>query len=472
MSKKKLDMMEMLGKLFIFGGTSASGEEVPGCIKNGIPEETAKEVWDQLFAFSQYAFNKSHATCYAYVCYQTAYLKRYHPVELLCAMLNNRISNTDDIKKYTSYAKSKNIPILPPCINKSQADFVVDNGALRFGLGAIRNVGVGLVQSIVEERKNGEFVSMNDLFERCHKFLNKRVVENMIKGGAFDCFGRTRADMMQWYQQELDAVIESKKRQAEGQMSLFDMMPDIGINLAPQHESIKEFSKEIVYGFEKEVLGFYMSGSPLDDYDDYNKKMHFTFKTEEILPIKTVDDYGNETEIMPKVELRFVTAGGILHELRVVKGKDNKMMAFGVLEDPFGSVEVGIYGDQYEKYKTLFVEDAFVVVKGNLSESRDGYKIGVREVINPKTYTEKEKYHKPDEQEQPVLWLKMEVRNDDVFDKAQAILAGYQGDLAVKLKMAGKVYNLKTTVRECPGILYELEQLLGEGNAVFFTKNK
>ena len=121
-----------------------------------------------------------------------------------------------------------------------------------------------------------------------------------------------------------------------------------------------------------------------DDYDDYNKKLQFTFKTEEILPIKTVDDYGNETEITPVVEKRFVTAGGILHEVRIVKGKDNKLMAFGVIEDPYGSVEVGVYGDHYEKYKTIFVEDAFVVVKGNLSESRDGYKIGVREVINPK----------------------------------------------------------------------------------------
>ena len=472
MSKKKLDMMEKLGKLFIFGGTSDSGEQVPGCIKNGIPEETANAVWDQLFAFSQYAFNKSHATCYAYVCYQTAYLKRYHPVELLCAMLNNRISNTDDIKKYTSYAKSKNIQILPPCINKSQADFTVDNGSLRFGLGAIRNVGVGIVQGIVDERNKGEFTSMQDLFERCHKFLNKRLVENMIKGGAFDCFGRTRADMMAWYQEELDAVLESNKRQADGQMSLFDMMPDLKLEVAPRHESVKEFSKEILYGFEKEVLGFYMSGSPLDDYEDYNKKLHFTFKTEETLPIKTVDDYGNETEIVPVVEKRFVVAGGILHEVRVVKGKDNKMMAFGVLEDPYGSIEVGIYGDQYEKYKTLFVEDAFVVVKGNLSEGREGYKIGIREVVNPKNISEKDYQQKESEPEKPVLWLKMDVRNDDVFDKIQAILSGYAGDLVVKLKMQGKVYNLKTTVRECPGILYELEQLLGEGNAVFFTKNK
>jgi len=368
-------------------------------------------------------------------------------------------------------AKSKNVSILPPCINKSQADFTVDNGALRFGLGAIRNVGVGIVQSIVEERKNGEFKSMQDLFERCHKFLNKRLVENMIKGGAFDCFGRTRADMMAWYQEELDAVLESNKRQADGQMSLFDMMPDLKLEVAPKHDSVKEYSKEILYGFEKEVLGFYMSGSPLDDYDEYNQKLHFTFKTEEILPIKGVDDYGNETETMPVVEKRFVTAGGILHEVRVVKGKDNKMMAFGVLEDPYGSVEVGIYGDHYDKYKTLFVEDAFVVVKGNLGESRDGYKIGVREVVNPKNVSDKDIQHAEMEQK-PVLWLKMDARNDDVFDKVQAILAGYQGDLAVKLKMAGKVYNLKTTVRECPGIMYELNQLLGDGNAVFFTKNK
>ena len=471
MSKKKLDMMEKLGKLFIFGGTSDSGEVVPGCINNGISEEVAKQIYAQLDAFSQYAFNKSHATCYAYVCYQTAYLKHYHPVELLCAILNNRISNSDDIKKYTTYAKSKNIKILPPCINKSQADFTVDNGALRFGLGAIRNVGVAIVQKIVEERKNGEFASMQDLFERAGKSLNKRLIENMIKGGAFDCFGRTRADMLQWYQDEWETVQENNKKQADGQMSLFDMMPELKTVVAPKHDSVKELSKEVLYSFEKEVLGFYMSGSPLDDYPEYSQKFKFNFNTEEVTPIKTVDDYGNETEIVPVVERKFVTTGGILHDVRVVKGKDNRMMAFGVLEDYNATIEVGIYSDFYEKYKALFVEDAFVVIKGNLSEGREGYKISVREVINPKSTVNAVEQEESAE-EKPVLWLKMDTRDDDLFDKIQSVLDGYTGENAVKLKMAGKVYNLKTTVRECPGVIYELEQLLGSGNAVFFRKTK
>lgn len=469
MSKKKAQMMKDLGELFVHGGTWTNGETVPGCINNGIPEETALKIYKQLDDFSQYAFNKSHATCYAYVTYQTAWLKNYYPAEFICALLNNRITDIAQIKKYMEYAKTIGIDVLPPCINKSRDEFRVENGALRFGLGGIKNIGVNIVKQIVDERQaNGEFVDMTDFFERCCDFINKRMVENMIKGGAFDCFGRTRADMLQWYGDEFTEVQEGRKKRASGQMSIFDMLPDLKTTVRPERTQIKEFPKQVMYNFEKEVLGLYMSGSPLDDYDEVDKQYHFDFNTSETMAY--VPDGSEDGEpVRPVVAKRFVTTGGILHDVRVVVGKDNNRMAFGVLEDKYDSIEVSLYGVSYEKYKTLFADDAFVVVKGSLGEARDGYKINVREVINPKT-EQKAEQTAADPQTGVTLWLRMDSRDDDQYNSVLNALRQYEGEIPVKLKMEGKVYALETKVRRCTGIEYELQLLLGEKNVVFFEK--
>lgn len=469
MSKKKAQMMKDLGELFVHGGTWTNGETVPGCINNGIPEETALKIYKQLDDFSQYAFNKSHATCYAYVTYQTAWLKNYYPAEFICALLNNRITDIAQIKKYMEYAKTIGINVLPPCINKSRDEFRVENGALRFGLGGIKNIGVNIVKQIVDERQaNGEFVDMTDFFERCCDFINKRMVENMIKGGAFDCFGRTRADMLQWYGDEFTEVQEGRKKRASGQMSIFDMLPDLKTTVRPERTQIKEFPKQVMYNFEKEVLGLYMSGSPLDDYDEVDKQYHFDFNTSETMAY--VPDGSEDGEpVRPVVAKRFVTTGGILHDVRVVVGKDNNRMAFGVLEDKYDSIEVSLYGVSYEKYKTLFADDAFIVVKGSLGEARDGYKINVREVINPKT-EQKAEQTAADPQTGVTLWLRMDSRDDDQYNSVLNALRQYEGEIPVKLKMEGKVYALETKVRRCTGIEYELQLLLGEKNVVFFEK--
>ena len=255
MSKKKTQMMEDLGKLFVYGGTWTNGETVPGCVKNGIPENIALEIYKQLNDFSQYAFNKSHATCYAYVTYQTAWLKNYYPVEFICALLNNRINDIAQIKKYMEYAKSQGISVLPPCINKSRDEFRVENGAIRFGLGGIRNIGVGIVKQIVDERQaHGEFTDMSDFFERCSAFLNKRMVENLIKGGAFDCFNRTRNDMLKHYVEELNDVLERNKMHETGQMSIFDMLPELKTSSVTNRVQEKELPKQVLYTYENEVL--------------------------------------------------------------------------------------------------------------------------------------------------------------------------------------------------------------------------
>ena len=470
MSKKKAQMMKDLGELFVHGGTWTNGETVPGCVNNGIPEDIALQIYKQLDDFSQYAFNKSHATCYAYVTYQTAWLKNYYPVEFICALLNNRITDISQIKKYMEYAKSQGIKVLPPCINKSLDEFHVENGAIRFGLGGIKNIGVGIVKQIVEEReRGGEFADMSDMFERCAAFLNKRLVENFIKGGAFDCFNRTRADMLQWYADELNDVTERNKRHENGQISIFDMMPELKTSSRPEREQVKEFPKQVLYNFENEVLGLYMTGSPLDDYDDIAKRYRFDFNTSETAAY--VPDGSEDGELVrPEVKKRFVTTGGILRDIRVVVGKDNNRMGFGVMEDKFDSIEVALYGATYEKYKTLFGADAFVVLKGSIADSRDGYKLNIREIINPRQEKEKDEDKIQAQAPTTTLWLKMDTRDDEVYSQIKDVLDQYEGDIPVKIKIEGKAYGMETTVRRCSGIEYELSLLLGDKNVIFFEK--
>ena len=471
MSKKKTQMMEDLGKLFVYGGTWTNGETVPGCVKNGIPENIALEIYKQLNDFSQYAFNKSHATCYAYVTYQTAWLKNYYPVEFICALLNNRINDIAQIKKYMEYAKSQGISVLPPCINKSRDEFRVENGAIRFGLGGIRNIGVGIVKQIVDERQaHGEFADMSDFFERCSAFLNKRMVENLIKGGAFDCFNRTRNDMLKHYVEELNDVLERNKMHETGQMSIFDMLPELKTSSVTNRVQEKELPKQVLYTYENEVLGLYMTGSPLDEYDEISRKFRFDFSTKETTPYPSDDN--SEEMITPVVNKRFVTTGGILRDIRVVVGKDNNRMAFGVLEDKFGTIEVALYAQGYEKFKNLFAADAFVVIKGSLGESREGYKITIREIIAPKTdkTEEQQQAYQQEEVRNVTLWLKMEKRNDETFNSVVELLQQYPGNVPVRIKIEGKALALESQVRQCSGLEYELGLLLGDSNVIFFEK--
>ncbi len=465
MSKKKSDMMKKLGELFVHGGTWTNGETVPGCVKNGIPEDIALQIYKQLDDFSQYAFNKSHATCYAYVTYQTAWLKNYYPAEFICALLNNRINDIAQIKKYMEYAKTQGINVLPPDVNKSRDEFRVENGAIRFGLGGIRNIGVAIVKQLVEEREaHGEFADMMDLFERCNTFLNKRMIENLIKGGAFDCFHRTRADMMGCYSEEYTEVQDRTKKQASGQISIFDMMPELKTEGRSTHVQKPEFSKQQLYTFENEVLGLYMTGSPLDDYDAIAQKYHFDFNTSIVMPY-VPDDSETGEKIYPTVEKRNVITGGILRSIRIVIGNENRKMGFAVLEDKYSSIEVAMFYPFYEKYKTLFAEDSFVVVKGTLGENREGYKITLKEIIDP---------HAKEEVVQPIvqketkssatLWLKMENRDDEKYEKVVKILREYEGDIPVKFYIENKRYTVERQVRKCDGLIYQLSILLGSEN--------
>ncbi len=479
MSKKKADMMTELGKLFVNGGVhKASGEKVLGCVNNGVAKEIADNIWQELFVFSAYAFNKSHATCYAYLTYQTAWLRTYYPVELLCAMLNNRINNIGDIKKYTTYAKQRGVQILPPCVNKSRENFSVEGDAIRFGLGALKGIGVGVVSHIVDERKaHGEFSSMYNLFERTSGMVNKRMVENFIKAGALDCFGRTRADMLQKYDIVLGRVIELAKKKDTGQISIFDLDGVVdNVDTYSDSPCVSEMPVKNMYIFEKEVLGLYMSGSPLDDYDKYNSKYHFDFSTEHLpKPAEDIEDeqYLIDLAQAPSIAGKRVIMGGILHEIRTVMGRNNNKMSFAVLEDNYGSIEVALYGGSYDKCAKLFVEDNFVIIRGRVQDNNDGgYKITVDQMVATDSEVHHTDSNAPQQSGSTKLALLMNVKDQHKYDKMLTVLEQFPGTIEVVIKLEGRYYTLSTRVRKCRAIVLELEAILGSEAVAFFESKK
>lgn len=317
MGKKKMDVMALHRNYFINGKVNDNGEvEIEGAVRRGVPKETAELLFDQMYAFAQYAFNKSHAAAYAYVSYQTAYCKRYHPVEYLAAVLNNRITNIDDIKKYIAYGKENNIDFLPPDINKSGVSFTVENGKIRFALAAIKNIGSGSMEKIVEERKTrGDFVSLEDFLKRVEsQYLNKRLVENLIKSGAFDCFKVSRAQMVSVFEPLMEMVYADKKKKESGQFSMFDLVENAApAVVALPKSNIKEFPNKLKLSYEKEVLGLYVSGNPLDEYGE--KLKAFTFNTGMVAFSEDDDDF-ESSQKQSDWEGKEVSLAGVLEELK------------------------------------------------------------------------------------------------------------------------------------------------------------
>ena len=364
MSKKKAAVMEKERKTFVYGDEETG---VPGCIKNGIDEQTANKIYDEMIDFAKYAFNKSHAAAYAVVSYQTAWLKYYYPVEYMAALMTSVIDNPTKVAEYIYVCRQMGIRILPPDINKGEADFSVDGGDIRYGLAAIKSIGRPVIRAIVNDRKElGEFRNLEDFITRIssRELMNKRLVENLIKAGALDVLGGTRKQFMSIYIQIVDHMQQEKKNSMVGQMSLFDVvseeqkeefqirMPDVG-----------EYTKENLLGFEKEVLGVYVSGHPLEPYEEEWRK---------VISATTAD-----FQVDPEVGYTKVRdgareiIGGIIAEKTVKHTKTNQMMAFLTVEDLFGTVEVVVFPRDYEKYRQYLEEDNKIFVKGRVSEEDD-----------------------------------------------------------------------------------------------------
>ncbi|MCH5250902.1 MAG: DNA polymerase III subunit alpha [Lachnospiraceae bacterium] len=363
MSKKKQYVMEQERKNFVYGNPE---EEVPGCVANGVNESVAEHIYDTMMDFAKYAFNKSHAACYAVVSYQTAYLKYYHPVEFMAALLTSVMDNSRKVSEYIMSCRSMGIQILPPDINEGEIGFSVSNGSIRFALTAIKSIGRPVIEAVVEEREQrGLYTNIKDFITRmADKDINKRAIENFIKAGAFDSLGGTRKQFMSVYVQIMDSIAQNKKNNMAGQMSLFDIANDeekadyeIKIPL------VGEYSKEMKLGFEKEVLGIYVSGHPLEEYQEiWNKNI--TNTTADFL----LDEETNEASVKDGQQ---VTVGGIISDKRLKYTKNDKVMSFIQIEDLLGTVEVIVFPRDYEKNADKLLEDKKVFVRGRVSAEED-----------------------------------------------------------------------------------------------------
>ncbi|MCT4597432.1 MAG: DNA polymerase III subunit alpha [Vallitalea sp.] len=413
MSKKKAKVMEKERQNFIYGNEK---ENVKGCINNGIDEKVANKIYDEMIDFAKYAFNKSHAAAYSVVTYQTAWLKRYYPVEFMAALLTSVMYNSAKVSEYIGTCRTMGIELLPPDVNEGYANFSVSNGKIRYGLAAIKNVGKSAINSLVIERKeNGKYINITNFCERLSgNELNKRMIESLIKAGAFDSLKGTRKQYMQGYKVIMDSVIQTKKRSIEGQINLFDFSEEDKSNQFEEYlPHVGEFPEEALLNNEKEVLGIYLSGHPLQKYEE---------EINEVTNVRSIDFIYSEEDSEMSSKLydgQEVIIGGMITAKTIKSTRNNKMMAFITLEDLYGSVEVIIFPNDYERNKNSIIEDAKIYIKGrvSLSEEQDSKIILQRMIdfrdIKQKLYLKVKDYKDYNEKKQQIIDVIRENKGDD-----------------------------------------------------------
>ena len=451
MSKKKHEVMLAERQNFVYGNEK---EGVPGCAGKGIPPEIANEIFDTMVDFASYAFNKSHAACYAVVAYETAWLKYYYPKEFMAALMTSVIDKSEKVSEYIYTCRQLKIELLPPDINSGRGEFSVQDGKIRYGLNAIKGIGKSVVDEIVREREeNGPYHSLRDFMERLSsKEVNKKTLENFIKAGAFDCFPYTRMQQMAHYPTLLSEVERTRKDSVSGQFSLFDMdmMPETAREqMGTPYPELPEYEKEQKLAFEKEVLGIYVSGHPLEEDLDILAKN---------VTAKTSDFMQREEEGAVLSDGDKVTLGGMITGKTVKTTKSGQLMAFITLEDMIGTAEVLIFPKDYERYKLWLNEDEKVLITGRVSmgDEEDGKLI--LEKLLPFRDVSRE------------LWLQFKNKEeyDRLFPKIREALSPYDGNdtLVVFLKDSRQY-------RKCPpsmnvsladGALSAAERLLGKDN--------
>lgn len=489
MSKKKPEKLPPEKKKFIYGWEDPEGKlnPIPGALALGHDEAVAERVFEQMAKFAGYAFNKSHAAAYAYVSYQTGYLKVHYEIEYLTAVLNNRITSADSIKKYTNYARIEGFTIYPPDINKSYTEFKVENGNMRFGLGALKHVGTGLIDSIVEERNaNGDFKSFEDFLRRVTaNTLNRKSMEALILSGAFDCFGHTRSQLMEVFPKYMELVAADRKAKASGQYSFFDTFAEEtkAVNDI-DFPDIKEFNKETLLKYEKEFVGIYLSGHPLDDYLDKYEKFNFT---SEMIPETTSSDElsgegeeeapadysyqaeSEEEDFEEKTEEdnnfvkdgQSVIGGGIIKAVKKITTKSGNM-AFLTIEDLYGTFDVMLFSKLFNRYKDIAVEDGLVTIKGKIS-IRDGKSpCVIAEAIIPWDKGEKQG------DSNVKVYLRFNTQDPTTYNKVKSIASSYPGNtqVIVRCTASGNVFSFNIKVEVNNYLTNELIGLLGEENVV------
>ena len=407
MSKKKADVMQKERQIFVYGDEENG---VPGCIKNGIDEKTANKIYDEMIDFAKYAFNKSHAAAYAVVAYQTAFLKYYYPVEFMAALMTSVIENPPKVAEYIYACRQMDIKILPPDINCGVADFSVDEGCIRYGLMAIKGVGRPVIDVIVKDREEfGPFKNLEDFITRISMkdTMNKRVIESFIKAGALDCLGGTRKQFMSIYIRIVEHVSQEKKYAMTGQMTLFDLVEDDQkSDFEIKLPDVGEYAKETSLAFEKEVLGIYISGHPLEAYEETWKR-NISATTADFQP----DEETGRAKVRDGAK---EIVGGMITEKTVKATKTNQMMAFLTVEDLLGTVEIVVFPRDYEKNREYLEVDQKVFVKGRVSEEEEKASKLICEKIVPFERTKKE------------LWIQFP--DKAAYMEQEPIVFGYLAD--------------------------------------------
>ncbi len=488
MSKKKVDAMKAEKQIWLYGKPAEDGKPaIDGIVKRGIKIEVGEQIWSEMESFAKYAFNKSHAACYAYIAYQTAYLKNYYKGEFMTAVINNRINKADEMSHYVSYSRSEGIEVLPPDINVSETKFTFKDNKMRFGLCAIKGIGEGVCDGIVAERqKNGNYKSLENFLSRTVDLqINKRVIEGMIYSGAFDCFGVRRSQMIAVYENALAQAIKEKQSKAAGQFSLFSsMLSTQESSIIINYPNIEEYDLKTKLKHEKEALGIYISGHPLEEHMELAKT--FTFNSSMVKENDSANDIvddDNDTQEANVSGLKEyglddgskVICGGIINKVNRKITKDNKTMAILDVEDLYGTFSVMIYARLFDQVKAKLAEDKIVVVNGRLSVREGFTPTIIAENINfvgeesdqyNTTSYKKERivFGETNNLSNHILYLQFDIQNERILNAVNNILISYCGNTQVRAVWDKKAYPLGILVEPTAALISELKNMLGSNN--------
>ena len=455
-SKKKMKVIEAERKVFVYGDPA---QNIPGAMAKGVSEAVAQSIYDEIVDFANYAFNKAHAVCYAVVSYQTAYLKCHYPKQYMAALMTSVLDSATKVSGYIAECKELGIATLPPDINRSDDPFTVEGDSIRFGLGAVKNVGHGLIRAMVAKREeSGSFRSLEDFLERMGEGeLNKRAVENFIKCGAMDCFGHHRSELLAVYETMMDSVASSRKRNLEGQIGLFGLLED--------EESVKipipklpELKRADMMMMEKETTGIYLSGHPMDDYRGYLRNTH-------VVPIGALMEEDN-----PYTDDQIISVAGIIQGVKMKTTRNNSMMAYVTVEDDTASIEMLAFSNVIAQYGSCLRENEPVVITGRLSLRDDKEpQIVINRARPISDFANRQDVPAPVEKPQVLagtLYLRLPTEDGLLFSKIRAILNMFPGDSQAVVYFADTKQRRGTCCSLDTRMLAELKRVLGEENVV------
>jgi len=444
MGKKKADVMAKERENFINGIVDEAGNlVVKGCVRNGIPADTAADIFDEVAKFAGYGFNKSHAAAYAIIAYQTAWLKYYYPVEFSAALITSVMGNSKKVAEYIQHCKSKGIEVLPPDVNESSVSFTVKENKIRFGLAAVKNVGINAVLSIIKARQEkGRFDGLYDFLQKMdYSIINKRTVESLIKCGAFDSFGVYRSRMLAVYEKLIESIQGQKKNNVEGQISLFDTIDDSENIIGNIYPDINEYPKKNMLSMEKEMLGLYISGHPLEEYKS-ELQASVTITTAELTPEN--EEEAQDIERNSELDGKRATMGGIIVSVKQKTTKTNNMMAFVELEDLYGTLEIIVFPKIYDRFKSLLVQDTIVLVEGRISQKEEEAAKIICDAVRPlKKYAGRKLYIRINTGQQP-----------DIIEQLKKVLIEYKGAQPVILVDEANKDNGKSRVMKADSSIW------------------